>query len=107
MSLVADRGGAMNTYPSRSRPRTVPEFDRAILAMGPSAIGVGYRPPTVTSAAPLQFLILLVVSWIGRRQGEAIECLRAENRVLRARSGLSVCASPTPSGGCSPRRESP
>ena len=45
----------------------------------------GYRPPTVTSAAPLQFLILLVASWIGRRQGEAIEHLRAENRVLRAR----------------------
>jgi len=41
----------------------------------------------VTSAAPLQFLILLVASWIGRRQGEAIEYLRAENRVLRARLG--------------------
>ena len=50
-----------------------------------SAIGLGYRPPTVTSVAPLQFLILLVASWIGRRQGEAIEYLRAENRVLRAR----------------------
>jgi putative transposase len=48
---------------------------------------VGYRPPTVTSTAPLQFLILLVASWIGRRQGEAIEYLRAENRVLRARLG--------------------
>jgi hypothetical protein len=23
-----------------------------------------YRPPTVTSAAPLQFLILLVASWV-------------------------------------------
>jgi len=41
----------------------------------------------VTSAAPLHFLILLVASWIGRRQGEAIEYLRAENRVLRARLG--------------------
>jgi putative transposase len=41
----------------------------------------------VTSAAPLQFLIRLVASWIGRRQGEAIEYLRAENRVLRARLG--------------------
>jgi hypothetical protein len=51
------------------------------------ATGVGYRPPTVTSAAPLQFLILLVASWIGRRQGKAIEYLRAENRVLRARLG--------------------
>jgi hypothetical protein len=48
---------------------------------------VGYRPPTVTSAAPLQFLILPVASLIGRRQGEAIEYLRAENRVLRARLG--------------------
>jgi hypothetical protein len=44
-----------------------------------------YRPPTVTSAAPLQFLILVIGSWIGRRQGEAIDYLRAENRVLRAR----------------------
>jgi hypothetical protein len=41
----------------------------------------------VTSRAPLQFLILLVAGWIGRRQGEAIEDLRAENRVLRARPG--------------------
>jgi hypothetical protein len=90
----------MNTYPSRSRPRTVPEFDRAILAMGPSAIGVGYRRPTVTSAAPLQVLILLVASWIGRRQGEAIEYLGAENCVLRAGSGPSVFASSTPSDGC-------
>jgi hypothetical protein len=51
-----------------------------------SAIGLGYRPQTVTSG-PLQFVILLVASWIGRRQGEAIEYLRAENRVLRARLG--------------------
>jgi hypothetical protein len=50
-------------------------------------IGQGYRPPNVTSAVPLQFLILLVASWIGRRQGEAIEYLRAENRVLLARLG--------------------
>jgi len=47
----------------------------------------GHRPPTVTSAAPRQFLILLVASWIGRRQGEAIEYLRAGNGVLRARFG--------------------
>jgi hypothetical protein len=39
----------------------------------------------VPSAAPLQFLILPVGSWIGRRQGQAIEFLRAENRVLRSR----------------------
>jgi hypothetical protein len=37
--------------------------------------------------APLQFLALLVSTWIGHRQGEAIEYLRAENRVLRARLG--------------------
>jgi putative transposase len=37
------------------------------------------------SAAPLQFVILLVASWLRRRQGEAIKYLRAENRVLRAR----------------------
>jgi hypothetical protein len=40
---------------------------------------------TVTFPVPLQFLVLLVSAWIGRRQGEAIEYLRAENRVLRAR----------------------
>ena len=39
------------------------------------------------SAAPFQFLILLVASWLGRRQGQAIEFLRTENRVLRARLG--------------------
>ena len=37
--------------------------------------------------APLQFLILLVASWLGRRQSEVIEYLRAENRVLRAHLG--------------------
>jgi putative transposase len=41
----------------------------------------------VPSAAQLQFLILLVASWLGRRQGQAIEFLRTENRVLRARLG--------------------
>jgi hypothetical protein len=41
----------------------------------------------VTSAAPLQFLILLVASWLGRSQREAIEYLRAENRVTRSRLG--------------------
>jgi transposase InsO family protein len=34
-----------------------------------------------------QFLILLVASWLRRHQGEAIEYLRAENRVLRDRLG--------------------
>jgi hypothetical protein len=36
---------------------------------------------------PLQFFILVVASWISRRQGQAIEFLQAENRVLRARFG--------------------
>jgi transposase len=39
------------------------------------------------SSAPLHFLILLMASWVRRHQGEAIEYLRAENRVLRARLG--------------------
>ncbi len=39
------------------------------------------------SAVPLQFVILLVANWLRRRQGNAIEYLRAENRVLRARLG--------------------
>jgi hypothetical protein len=39
------------------------------------------------SAMPLQFLILLIAGWIGRRQGEAIDYLRAENGMLRARLG--------------------
>jgi len=42
---------------------------------------------TVMASAPLQFLILLVASWLRRHQGEALEYLRAENRVLRARLG--------------------
>jgi transposase len=41
----------------------------------------------VTSTAPLHFLILLVAGWLGRSQSEAIEYLRAENRVLRSRLG--------------------
>jgi hypothetical protein len=40
-----------------------------------------------SSAAPLQFLILLVASWLSRRHGQAVEFLRVENRVLRARLG--------------------
>src|ERR1700690_1861020 len=32
-------------------------------------------------------MIFLVASWLGRQQGEAIEHLRAENRVLRGRLG--------------------
>jgi hypothetical protein len=37
------------------------------------------------SALPLQFLIVLVSSWLGRRQRDAIEYLRAENRLPRAK----------------------
>jgi putative transposase len=47
----------------------------------------GYGGSTVKSSAPLQFLIFLVASWLARQQGEAIEYLRAENRVLRSRLG--------------------
>jgi hypothetical protein len=37
----------------------------------------------------MQFLVLLVASWLQRRQAEGIESLRAENRVLRDRLGPS------------------
>jgi putative transposase len=46
-----------------------------------------YRSAAVTLSTPLQFLVLLLSSWISRRQGDAIEFLRAENRVLRSRLG--------------------
>jgi hypothetical protein len=39
----------------------------------------------VRPLAPLQFLIFLLAGWLARQQGEAIEYLRAENRVLRGR----------------------
>jgi putative transposase len=53
-----------------------------------AATRAGYGSAPVTpSAAPLQFVILLVASWLQRRQSAAIEYLRAENRVLRARLG--------------------
>ena len=75
----------------RRVPRSVPEIDRARLRPIGRDVSLeeraGYRLPTVRSTAPLHFLTLLVASWIGRRQGEAIEYLRAENRVLRARLG--------------------
>ena len=41
----------------------------------------------MTAFAPMQFLVLLIASWLQRRQAEAIEYLRAENRVLRDRLG--------------------
>jgi hypothetical protein len=40
----------------------------------------------VRSSAPLQLMIFLVASWLGRQQGEAIEYLRAENRLAAGRS---------------------
>jgi hypothetical protein len=76
----------------------------------------------VTSAAPFRSLILLIASWIGRRQGEAIEYLRAESRVLRARLGhkrlrfgdserrllaQNGCARSPPTLPTSPRRHFP
>jgi putative transposase len=39
------------------------------------------------ASTPLHFLILLVASWLRRHQSEALEYLRAENRVLRSRLG--------------------
>jgi len=65
-----------------------PKLDRCGLSRNraPEACG-WYGSATVTSAAPLQFLILLVGSWISRRQGQAIEFLRAENRMLRTPLG--------------------
>jgi putative transposase len=39
------------------------------------------------ASTPLHFVILLVASWLRRHQNEAIEYLRAENRVPRARLG--------------------
>src|SRR5258708_6210566 len=65
-----------------------PNLDRCGLSRNraPEACG-WYGSAPVTSAAPLQFLILLVGSWISRRQGQAIEFLRAENRMLRTPLG--------------------
>jgi hypothetical protein len=79
--------GALNPLLDDHSDRVVYQNSIARDRGRPGATAVGYRLPTVTSAAPLQFLILLVASWIGRRQGEAIEYLRAENSVLRARLG--------------------
>ncbi len=32
---------------------------------------------------PIQFLVFLLVGWVSRQQEEAIEYLKAENRILR------------------------
>ena len=60
----------------------------------------------VRYGTPIQFLVLLVAGWLARHQGEALEYLRAENRVLRARLPPRACSSRTQSDGFSPRRES-
>ena len=39
------------------------------------------------SAAPLQFLLLVFVGWVNRRQLEILEFLQEENRVLREQLG--------------------
>jgi hypothetical protein len=39
------------------------------------------------SVAPLQFLLLVFAGWVNRRQGEVLEYLQAENRVLRKQLG--------------------
>jgi transposase InsO family protein len=44
---------------------------------------------SLTSFAPLQFLVLTMAGWVQRRQADAIDYLRAENRVLRGRLGPS------------------
>lgn len=44
---------------------------------------------SLTSFAPLQFLVLTMAGWLQRRQANAIDYLRAENRVLRERLGPS------------------
>jgi putative transposase len=68
----------------------VPKFDRAEFALKrrgsrskAERLGLGDREVI----GPLQFMIFLVASWLARQQGEAIEYLRAENRVLRDRLG--------------------
>jgi putative transposase len=35
------------------------------------------------TAAPLQFLLLVLIGWANRRQVEIIDYLREENRILR------------------------
>lgn len=50
----------------------------------PAEVPIRYGGRVMALKAPLQFLILLVASWMSRRRGEAIEYLRAENRVFRA-----------------------
>ncbi len=47
------------------------------------ATALKYGPATVRAAVSLHFLILLVASWLGRRQGAAIAYLQAENRPNR------------------------
>jgi putative transposase len=62
-----------------------PKFPRnELLRLEGAAATVGR---TVRFPAPLQFLIYLVASWLARQQGEAIEYLRAENRLLRSSLG--------------------
>jgi hypothetical protein len=67
-------------------------FQNSIVAEHSETIGHlrGFAPPERWAQCrppPLCTLILLVSSWLGRHQTEAIEYLRAENRALRAHRG--------------------
>src|SRR5258708_34229578 len=68
---------------SRTRSRPTIAAARGLLVR-PSG---GLCSATAMATEPLRFLVLLVASWLRRQQGEALEYLRAENRVLRTRLG--------------------
>ena len=61
-----------------------------MFATGPRAVGctivwpkgVIFRP---MMTYPGQFLLLVLAGWVNRQQQDGIDCLREENRVLRAR----------------------
>ena len=58
------------------------------------------------SPLPLQFLVLMVSSWLNRRQHAAIEsiCAPREPRLARSSRSPNACGSPMPNGAPSPRR---
>ena len=77
--------------PSPRYTRSVPRRDHTRLRPIGRDVSLegraGDRPPTVASTAPLHFLNLRVAAGSVAGQGEAIESLRAENRMLRVRLG--------------------
>jgi hypothetical protein len=93
-ALATDPRAFGSTYALEAQARMGPVLFQNSIAVDCSRscaalrmTGLNYRAATSMTAEPLQFLILLVASWLRRHQGEAIEYLRAENRVLRARLG--------------------